>query len=63
MELEEFNGGQLQEQSLNNDTVQERQMSVLTAAKIMEPYVFVSKKTLADPCLPRSFRQVCEDPE
>lgn len=38
-------------------------MSVLTADIVMEPSVSVSKKTLAENSIPRSFRYACEDPD
>lgn len=41
---------------------EERLMSVLTAAAILEHSFFIYMKTLADPRLPRSFKQACEDP-
>lgn len=63
MEPEALNRGQLHEPSLCYNTEEQRLMSVPTVAIIMEQYVFVWRKTLAEPCSPRSFRQACEIPD
>ena len=42
---------------------EEQSISVLTAASTHHPTVFVSKKPMRDPLLPRSFSRTCEDPK
>lgn len=63
MEIEALSHDPPGEPNINDDNEEECPISVLSAAAIPKPGVFVSKKTLVDPRRPHSFIKACQDPD